>query len=96
MRLWRDHRSSDALAAVQFGDASEQVTKAYEEIATLDPATDGDLRRQQALTATMAEAVAALNGARALVLGVPLRDGVDVVGQRLVGAVNDLVAQGES
>jgi hypothetical protein len=96
MRLWREHRSSDALAAVQLGDASEQVTKAYEDIATLTPDTDGALRRQQALTATMTDAVAALNGARALVRGVPLPDGVDAVDQRLARAVNDLVAQGES
>src|SRR4051812_4759107 len=96
MQLWRDHRSTGTLAAVQLGDASEQVTKAYEEIATLTPETEGTLRRQQALTATMAEAVAALNGARALVRGMPLRDGVDAVGERLARAVKDLAGQGES
>jgi hypothetical protein len=44
----------------------------------------------------MTDAVAALNGARALVRGVPLPDGVDAVDQRLARAVNDLAAQGES
>lgn len=83
IQLWRENRSTGALAAVQLADASEQVTKAYEEIATLTPDTDGDLRHQQALTVTMTEAVAALNGASASVRGVPSPDGVDAVGQRL-------------
>jgi biopolymer transport protein ExbD len=96
IQLWRENRSTGALAAVQLADASEQVTKAYEEIATLTPDTDGDLRHQQALTATMTEAVAALNGASALVRGVSSPDGVDAVGQRLARAVKDLAGQGES
>jgi hypothetical protein len=37
--LWRDHRSTNQLAAVQLGDARDEVTKAYKGIATLTAAT---------------------------------------------------------
>jgi hypothetical protein len=53
LRLWRDFRSISTLAAVQLGDASAQVTKANAGIATPAPDTDADLRRQEALVATM-------------------------------------------
>ena len=33
--LWRNHKSTNQLAAVQLSDAGEEVTKAYKGIATL-------------------------------------------------------------
>jgi hypothetical protein len=96
LRLWRDHRSTSTLAAVQLGDASAQVTKANAEIATLAPDTDADLRRQRALVSTMAEAVAALNAASALIRNVPSADDAETVAQRLARTVNDLSLQRDS
>jgi hypothetical protein len=94
LRLWRVHRSSSALAAVQLGDAGEQITKANQDIATLAPDTELDLQHQRTLMATLAEAVAALNAASALIRGVPPPDDVGAVDRGLARAVEDLSGQG--
>jgi hypothetical protein len=96
VRLWRDDRSTSALAAVQLGDAGEQITTATQDIATLAPDTAVDLERQRTLMATMAEAIAALNAARALVQGLPSPDDGGAVDRDLARVVRDFAVQGPS
>jgi hypothetical protein len=82
--LWRAGRSSSALAAVQIDDAGEQITTALADVAALAPDTEADVARQRTLTATMSDAVAALDAAGAVVRGASTSGDVD---RQLAGAV---------
>jgi hypothetical protein len=88
--LWRNHKSTNQLAAVQLSDAGDEVTKAYKGIATLTADNAADLRQQRTLTAAMTDAITALNAAGALVRGVGTDDSPDAARQRLIAAVAQL------
>lgn len=87
LELWRAGRSSSALAAVQLGDAAEQITTALADVGALAPDTDTDVARQRTLMAAMSDAVAALDAAGAVVRGVPAPGDVD---RELAGAAEEL------
>ncbi|KAA0102170.1 hypothetical protein CIW49_02255 [Mycolicibacterium sp. P1-18] len=89
LELWRAERSSGPLAAVQLGDAGEQITTALGDVAALAPDTEVDAARQQALMATLSDAAAALDAAGAVVRGVPTSTDVDRELARAVGAFAD-------
>ncbi|MCV7420910.1 hypothetical protein H7K45_10205 [Mycobacterium yunnanensis] len=89
LELWRDHRASGALVAVQLDDAGEQVTTALGDVAALAPDTAADTARQQTLMATLAEAAAALDAAGAVVRGVPVSEDVGDELNRVVGEFTD-------
>jgi uncharacterized protein with PhoU and TrkA domain len=91
IQLWHDHRANSAVVAVQLGDANDQIVKADGDIAKLTPATEVDLERQRALMRTMAEAVATLNAASAMVMGVPTSGDVD---REMARVVRDFADQG--
>ena len=88
--LWRNHKSTNQLAAVELSDAGDEVTKAYKGIATLTAGNAADLRHQRTLTAAMTDAITALNAAGALVRGVGTDDSPDAARQRLIAAVAQL------
>jgi HAD superfamily hydrolase (TIGR01509 family) len=87
---WTADRSSAQLVSVQFGDARDQVVKAYKGIATLDTEDPIDLERQQFLTASMTAIITALNATTALVHSVRHDPGPGVLRQHLADAADTL------
>jgi hypothetical protein len=90
--LWRAHESTSQLAAVQLADARDEVNKNYKGIAELTATHDDDLHLQQSLLGAMTDALAALNGAAAVVHGVDTQTSPEAARRNLSEAVDKLTA----
>jgi hypothetical protein len=92
--LWRSHKSTEQLAAVQLADARDEVTKNYKSVAELTATHDDDLRQQHALLDGMTDAIVALTTAAAVVHGVDSATSPEAAGVRLTQALAKLTAAG--